>query len=57
MAKFASTLTNAEYAECKRLEAAGLTSLSQAVKAFERDETAKIEAWRVALKAKTAPKP
>jgi len=57
MAKFASTLTNGEYAECKRFEAAGLTSLSQAVKAFERDEAAKISAWRVALKAKTAPKP
>jgi len=57
MAKFALTLTNAEYAECKRFEAAGLTSLSQAVKAFERDETAKIEAWRIALKAKATPKP
>ena len=52
MKKFASTLTNAEYAECRKFESAGLTSISQAVKAFERGETIRINAWREALKAK-----
>lgn len=48
--KFAASLTNAQYAEAKKFEAAGLTSLSQAVKAFERGETSRINEWRVALK-------
>jgi hypothetical protein len=51
MKKFASTLSNAEYAECRKFEAAGLASISQAVKAFERGETSRIDAWRTALKA------
>lgn len=48
--KFASTLTNAQYAECRKFEAAGLTSISQAVKAFERGETDRINEWRKQLK-------
>lgn len=52
MKKFAASLSNAEYAECRKFEAAGLTTLSQAVKAFEREDTQKLNAWRAALKAK-----
>jgi hypothetical protein len=55
MAKtFAAGLTNAQYAEARAFEAAGLTTISQAVKAFERGNTAQIVAWRAALKAKRA---
>lgn len=52
MKKFASSQSNAEYAECRKFEAAGLTSISQAVKAFERGNTSQISAWRAALAAK-----
>jgi hypothetical protein len=48
--KFAASLTSAEYAEARKFEAAGLTSISQAVKAFERGDVERIEAWRKALK-------
>jgi hypothetical protein len=51
MKKFAATLTSAQYAEAKRFEAAGLTTISQAVKAFERNNTAQLNEWRTALKA------
>lgn len=51
MKKFASSLTNAEMAEARKFEAAGLTTISQAVKAFERGEIAKINEWRAALRA------
>ena len=54
MKKFAASLSNAEYAECRKFENAGLTSISQAVKAFERGNTEQINAWRAALKAKAA---
>lgn len=53
MKKFAAKLTNAEYAEARKFEAAGLTSLSQAVKAFERGEKDRIAEWRKQLAAKT----
>jgi hypothetical protein len=52
MKKFAVKLTNAQYAECRKFEAAGLTSLSQAVKAFERNEINRINEWRNALRQK-----
>lgn len=52
MKKFAASLSNAQYSECRKFEAAGLTTLSQAVKAFERENTQQIAAWREALKAK-----
>jgi hypothetical protein len=51
MKKFAAKLNNAQYAEARAFEAAGLTTISQAVKAFERGETERINAWRIALKA------
>lgn len=43
--KFGSTLTNSQIALARRIEAAGLTTYSQAVKAFERNETKRIEGW------------
>jgi len=50
--KFAAKLTNAEYAEARKFEAAGLTSISQAVKAFERGNTEQINEWRKQLATK-----
>lgn len=50
--KFAATLSNAQYREARAFEAAGLTSISQAVKAFERGETSRINEWRKQLAAK-----
>ena len=52
MKKFAATLTNAEVKFARAVEAAGLASCSQAVKAIERDDTDKLAAWRKALAAK-----
>ena len=52
MKKFAATLTNAEVKFARAVEAAGLASYSQAVKAIERDDTDKLAAWRKALTAK-----
>lgn len=53
MKKFGSGLTGAQMRFAREIEAAGLASISQAVKAFERGEVEKIEAWKLAL----APKP
>lgn len=39
-----NTLSNAEYRLAKRIEAAGLATLSQAVKAIERDEP-RLQEW------------
>ena len=52
MTMFAKNLTDAQFKLARRIEAAGLATLSQAVKAIERNETAKIEAWKAALAAK-----
>ena len=52
MKKFAATLTNAEVKLARAVEAAGLASYSQAVKAIEREDNEKIAAWRKALAAK-----
>lgn len=52
--KFAASLTNAQYAECRKFEAAGLATLSQAVKAFERGNASQIAEWRAAVKAQEA---
>jgi hypothetical protein len=54
MKKFAAKLSNAQMTEARKFEAAGLTTISQAVKAFERGETSRINAWRAALAAKQA---
>ena len=50
--KFAATLSNSQMQLARSFERAGLCSISQAVKAFERNETAKIEAWKKALAGK-----
>ena len=52
MKKFAAKLTNAEVAFARKVEAAGLASYSQAVKAIERQDEVKLAAWRKALAAK-----
>ncbi len=52
MKKFAATLTSAQVAFARRVEAAGLASYSQAVKALERNETARIAKWKAALAAR-----
>ena len=49
MKPFAATLTNAEIRLARAVEAAGLASYSQAVKAIERQDEAKLAAWRKAL--------
>ena len=50
MKKFAATLSNAQYALARKFEAARLTTLSQAVKAFERKDNVMIEYWKNQLK-------
>ena len=52
MKPFAATLTNSELRLARAIEAAGLASYSQAVKAIERAEVEKIAAWQAALAAK-----
>jgi len=53
MKPFAATLTNTEIRFARAVEAAGLATYSQAVKAIERQDTEKIAAWRKALAAKS----
>ena len=48
--KFASTLTSSQIAEAREFEAAGITTYSQAVKAFERKEWNNIQTWREMLR-------
>lgn len=52
MKKWAGTLCAADMAFARKVEAAGLASVSQVVKALERREHAKIAAWKDALKEK-----
>ncbi len=52
MKKFASSLSNAQMAQARAFEKVGLTSLSQAVKAFERGETDRVNEWKKQLQAK-----
>lgn len=53
MKRFAATLTNSELKFARAIEAAGLASYSQAVKAIERGDEEKLKAWRKALDAKS----
>lgn len=48
--KFAATLTDRQYELARAFERAGLCSISQAVKAFERGDSDRIEAWKQQLK-------
>ncbi len=52
--KFASTLSNSQIKLARKFEAAGLTTYSQAVKAFERNETSRINEWKRQLAEKEA---
>jgi hypothetical protein len=54
MKKFAATLSSAQYVLARRFEAAKLTTISQAVKAFERRDNEMIEYWKNQLKEKEA---
>jgi len=58
---FASKLTTAQFNLARALERAGLCSISQAVKAFERHDNERIERWKKQLAEKreilTADKP
>lgn len=47
--KFGQVLTPAQFALARRVEAAGLASISRIVKAFERSEASRINEWKVAL--------
>lgn len=49
MNKFAVRLTNSQFELARKFERAGLCSISQAVKAFERGETEKINEWKKQL--------
>lgn len=51
--KFGSTLSNAQIALARKFEQAGLTTYSQAIKAFERGETVKINEWKKQLEVKS----
>lgn len=50
--KFAATLTREQIEMARKFEAAGLTTYSQAVKAFERNESARINEWKRQLAEK-----
>ena len=52
MAKFGQGVTDAQVALARKFEAAGLTSYSQAIKAFQRQENERIEEWKRQLQAK-----
>lgn len=54
MKKFGATLTDAQVRLARKIEAAGLASYSQAVKAFERGENDKIAAWKAELAKREA---
>lgn len=44
--KFAAKLTNAQFKLARAFERANLTTISQAVKTFERDDQVQIERWK-----------
>lgn len=50
--RFGSTLSNAQMELARRFEKAGLTTYSQAVKAFERNEMGRIDEWKRQLAEK-----
>ena len=52
MKPFAATFTNSQLRFARAVEAAGLTTYSQAVKAIEREDKEKLDTWRQALVAK-----
>lgn len=52
MKPFAVSLTREDIRLARAIEAAGLASYSQAVKAIERQDDEKLAAWQAALSAK-----
>jgi len=54
MKKFAASLTSSELQLARKIEAAGLATFSQAVKAIERDEQERIEEWKRQLESKSS---
>jgi hypothetical protein len=52
MAKFGQGVSNAQATLARKFEAAGLTSYSQAIKAFQRGEESRINEWKRQLQAK-----
>lgn len=54
MKKFGASLTDRQIQLARMFERAGLTSYSQAVKAFERRENDQIEEWKRQLAEKQA---
>ena len=46
MKRFGVRLTDAQMRLARRFERAGLTTISQAVKAFERNDNARIAEWK-----------
>ena len=49
MKKFAATLTDAQMRLARAFEKAGLTTISQAVKAFEKGNDKQIQEWKEQL--------
>ena len=54
MSSFAKSLTSAQMALARKFADGGLCSISQAVKAFERRENDRIDAWKAQLAQKEA---
>lgn len=52
--KFGAGVTNSQMKLARQFEAAGLTTYSQAVKAFQRRENDKIEEWKLQLSKQKA---
>ena len=51
--KFGQGVSDAQMRLARQFEQAGLTSYSQAVKAFQRQDNTQIEAWKKQLTAKS----
>jgi len=51
---YAPKLTDKQIALARAIERAGITTYSQAIKAFERRENAKIEEWKRLLNERSA---
>ena len=54
MKKFGASLSDSQMKLARRFQDAGLTTISQAVKAFEHRDDASINAWKEQLKVKDA---
>ena len=48
--KFGANISDSQMKLARRFQTAGLTTISQAVKAFERHNDAQINEWKQALK-------